>query len=65
MASGLADVLTAFGLMLVIEGLTFAAAPGSAKRALATLLVQPAGLLRGMGILAMLAGLILVWAVRG
>ncbi|HEX4572623.1 MAG TPA: DUF2065 domain-containing protein [Dongiaceae bacterium] len=65
MASGLADVLTAFGLMLVIEGLTFAAAPGSAKRALATLLVQPAGLLRGIGILAMLAGLILVWAVRG
>ena len=65
MASGLADVLTAFGLMLVIEGLTFAAAPGSAKRALATLLLQPAGLLRGMGILAMLAGLILVWAVRG
>jgi uncharacterized protein YjeT (DUF2065 family) len=65
MGSGLADVLTAFGLMLVIEGLTFAAAPGSAKRALATLLVQPAGLLRGVGILAMLAGLILVWAVRG
>lgn len=65
MASGLADVLTALGLMLVIEGLTFAAAPGSAKRALATLLLQPAGLLRGMGILAMLAGLILVWAVRG
>jgi len=65
MGSGLADVLTAFGLMLVIEGLTFAAAPGSAKRALATLLVQPAGMLRGMGILAMLAGLILVWAVRG
>ena len=65
MAPGLGDVLTAFGLMLVIEGLTFAAAPGSAKRALATLLLQPAGLLRGMGILAMLAGLILVWAVRG
>ena len=65
MMSGLADVLTALGLMLVIEGLTFAAAPGSAKRALATLLLQPAGLLRGMGILAMLAGLILVWAVRG
>jgi uncharacterized protein YjeT (DUF2065 family) len=65
MMSGLADVLTALGLMLVIECLTFAAAPGSAKRALATLLVQPAGLLRGVGILAMLAGLTLVWAVRG
>ena len=65
MAPGLADVLTAFGLMLVIEGLTFAAAPGSAKRALATLLLQPAGLLRGVGIFAMLAGLTLVWVVRG
>ena len=65
MASGLADVLTALGLMLVIEGLTFAAAPGSAMRALATLLVQPAGLLRGVGIFAMLAGLTLVWVVRG
>jgi uncharacterized protein YjeT (DUF2065 family) len=65
MAPGLGDVLTALGLVLVIEGLTFAAAPGSAKRALAALLVQPAGLLRGVGILAMLAGLILVWVVRG
>ena len=65
MAPGLGDVLTALGLVLVIEGLTFAAAPGSAKRALAALLVQPAGLLRGVGIFAMLAGLTLVWVVRG
>ena len=65
MASGLYDVLTALGLVLVIEGLTFAAAPNSAKRALATLLLQPAGLLRAFGVVAMLAGLALVWVVRG
>jgi uncharacterized protein len=65
MASGLYDVLTALGLVLVIEGLTFAAAPDSAKRALAALLLQPAGLLRAFGVVAMLAGLALVWVVRG
>jgi uncharacterized protein YjeT (DUF2065 family) len=64
MPSGLVDVLTALGLVLVIEGLTFAAAPESAKRALALLLSQPTGLLRGLGMAAMLAGVILVWAVR-
>jgi uncharacterized protein YjeT (DUF2065 family) len=65
MAPGIYDVVTALGLVLVIEGLTFAAAPESAKRALAALLAQPAGLLRGVGVLAMLAGLALVWAARG
>ena len=65
MASGLGDVLTALGLLLVIEGLTFAAAAERAKRALAALLLQPAGLLRAVGVVAMLAGVVLVWAVRG
>ncbi len=65
MASGLGDVLTALGLLLVIEGLTFAAAPEKAKRALAALLLQPAGLLRAVGVVAMVAGMVLVWAVRG
>jgi uncharacterized protein YjeT (DUF2065 family) len=65
MASGLGDVLTALGLVLVLEGLTFAAAPEPAKRALARLLVQPASRLRAVGVLAMLAGLLLVWTVRG
>ena len=62
MASGLGDVLTALGLLLVIEGLTFAAAPERAKRALAALLLQPAGRLRAA---AMLVGVVLVWVVRG
>jgi uncharacterized protein len=65
MASGLGDVLTALGLLLVIEGLTFAAAPERAQRALAALLLQPPGLLRAVGVVAMLAGVVLVWAVRG
>ena len=65
MASGLSDVLTALGLVLVIEGLTFAVVPDSAKRALAAFLLQPAGLLRALGVVAMLAGLALVWVVRG
>jgi len=65
MGPGLEDGLTALGLVLVIEGLALAAAPDSAKRALMTLLKQPSGLLRGVGIAAMLAGVTLVWAVRG
>jgi len=65
MAPGLSDVLTALGLVLVLEGLSFAAAPEAAKRALAAVLAQPASLLRGVGIVAMVAGLALVWVVRG
>jgi len=61
---GVGDGLTALGLVLVIEGLVLAAAPQGAKRAWAMLLARPLGLLRGIGLGAMAAGVLLVWFVR-
>ncbi len=65
MPLGLADALTALGLVLVIEGLVLAAAPEAAKRALASMLARPPGLLRIVGLLTMVAGVIVVWLIRG
>ena len=50
---------TALGLVLVIEGLTFAAAPERAKRALAALLLRRRNFCGAIGVAAM------VWAIRG
>ena len=65
MTLGLGDALTAFGLLLVFEGLVLAGAPETAKRAMAAIMGRPAGLLRVVGVVAWAAGVALVWAVRG
>ena len=65
MTLGLGDALTAFGLLLVFEGLVLAGAPETATRAMAAIMGRPAGLLRVVGVVAMAAGVALVWAVRG
>jgi uncharacterized protein YjeT (DUF2065 family) len=65
MSLGVADGLTAVGLVLVIEGLVLAATPEGAKRAWAMLIARPPGVLRGFGLGAMAAGVLLVWFVRG
>jgi uncharacterized protein YjeT (DUF2065 family) len=65
MSLGVEDALTALGLVLVLEGLALAAAPEATKRALATMLSQPQGLLRLVGLGAMAAGVLVVWLVRG
>jgi hypothetical protein len=61
----MADCLVALGLVLVIEGLTFAAFPGPAKRALAALMEMPDGGLRLAGLVSAILGLLVVWALRG
>jgi len=59
------DFLAAFGLVFVIEGLIFAAFPGQAKRAMMSVLETPDGALRGIGLVAAVIGVILVWLARG
>ena len=59
------DLVTAVGLVLVIEGAMYALAPDQARRAMAALLDQPASVVRTGGIVAVLAGFVIVWAVRG
>lgn len=59
------DFIAALGLVLVIEGLVFAAFPGATRRALTSLLEASDGNLRIAGIVALAAGVFLVWLIRG
>ena len=61
----MSDFLVALGLVFVIEGLVFAAFPGSAKRAMARVLETPDLPLRLIGIGSAIVGLVLVWLTRG
>ena len=59
------DLIVAAGLVLVIEGLIWALSPASAIRMLAMAAQAPERSLRFGGTLAVVAGCLLVWAVRG
>jgi len=60
----MSDFLVALGLLFAIEGLIFAAFPGAARRAVAAVLESPDALLRGVGILSAVIGLVIIWLVR-
>ena len=57
-------LFAAFGLLLAIEGLTFAAFPGGAKRAAAAIIDAPEGTLRLIGLFAAVVGVAIVWLAR-
>jgi uncharacterized protein len=59
------DFLVAIGLVLAIEGLIFAAIPGTAKRLAASALEAPEGALRVAGVVSALVGVLIVWLIRG
>ena len=61
----MAQFVVAIGLVLVIEGLLFAAFPGAAKRLAATALESPENSLRIAGIVSAVVGIVLIWLVRG
>jgi uncharacterized protein YjeT (DUF2065 family) len=61
----MSDFLAALGLVFVVEGLIFAAFPGPAKRAMASVLETPENALRAVGIGSAVIGVIVVWLVRG
>jgi uncharacterized protein YjeT (DUF2065 family) len=61
----MSDFLVALGLVFVIEGLMFAAFPGQIKHAMSAMMESPDSLLRRVGIASALAGLIVIWLVRG
>jgi uncharacterized protein YjeT (DUF2065 family) len=61
----MAQFIVAIGLVLVIEGLLFAAFPATAKRLAASALATPENSLRVAGIVSAVLGLLLIWAVRG
>ncbi len=65
MPAGLGDLLTALGLVLVLEGIALALLPRHLKRVLARIGAMPAHALRAGGLLAAALGLVVIWLVRG
>jgi hypothetical protein len=58
------ELLSALGLVLVIEGALFAIAPRRAQEALRAAAETPADLLRLVGLAAAVAGVIVIWFAR-
>jgi uncharacterized protein YjeT (DUF2065 family) len=61
----MSDFIVALGLVFAIEGLLFAAIPGMAKRAMATVVETPESALRVMGIVSAVVGIVLIGLIRG
>jgi hypothetical protein len=58
------DLLALAGLILVLEGVPYFVAPGLMKRAMSKIPELPEGTLRRWGIMAMAAGIVLVYLAR-
>ncbi len=61
----MSDLLTAIGLVLVLEGLVYAAFPGGLKLMMAMAQEMPDETLRRFGLGALALGVVIVWLVRG
>ena len=59
------DFIVAVGLVLALEGLMFAAFPRAVKQAMASVLETPDQMLRIVGIVCALVGILVIWLVRG
>jgi uncharacterized protein YjeT (DUF2065 family) len=59
-----ADFLIGVGVLLVIEGLLFAASPTWMRNAMKSAIATPDNLLRAVGIGSAVIGLIVIWVVR-
>lgn len=57
-------VVTALGLVLVIEGLLWGGFPGLARRLAEEASRAPDGTLRAIGVAALALGVAIVWAAR-
>lgn len=61
---GLTDFLIGIGIVLVLEGLLFAAIPGWMRQAMKSAMLTPDNILRAVGLASAVIGLILIWLVR-
>lgn len=61
----MSDFVVAVALVLVLEGIAFAAFPTVAKRAMLSAMETPDATLRIVGLVAAVVGVMMVWAVRG
>ncbi len=60
----MADLLSALGLVLVLEGAAYALFPAQMQRMMERVMHLSTNLLRNFGLAAALVGLVLVWLVR-
>jgi uncharacterized protein YjeT (DUF2065 family) len=58
------DLLIGVGILLVIEGLLFAALPNWMREAMKSAILTPDNILRGVGLASAVLGLILIWLIR-
>lgn len=58
------DLATGLALVLVIEGILYAAFPDAMKRIAARAITVPPQLLRASGLLAAAFGVVIVWLLR-
>ena len=58
------DFIVGVGILFVLEGLMFAASPAWMRRAMKSALATPDNVLRSVGIVSAVAGLVLIWFVR-
>lgn len=61
----MSDLLTALGLVLVIEGALYSLFPEAMKKMMASVMTLPSGSLRAVGLATAVVGVGIVWLVRG
>ena len=60
----IANLFLAFGLVLIVEGLAYALAPSLIERMLEMLRLMAEDQRRVIGLIAITAGVVLVWAAK-
>jgi uncharacterized protein YjeT (DUF2065 family) len=60
----MSSVVTALGLVLVIEGVLYAFAPDQLRRMMTSLLEAPPDVMRAGGLFAVGLGLLVIWVAR-
>jgi len=58
-------LLTALALAVAIEGIVYALFPDAMKRMMARVMKQPSAGIRTAGLIAAVAGVFVLWLVRG
>ncbi|MCC7348698.1 MAG: DUF2065 domain-containing protein [Variibacter sp.] len=61
---GYGDLIVGLGMVLVLEGLLFAALPAWMRSAMKSVLASPDNILRAVGLASAVIGLVLIWLVR-
>jgi len=61
----MSELVTALGLVLVLEGVLYALVPGGMKAIMRSAMETPDQTLRLTGLIAAVIGVFLVWIIRG